>query len=386
MFKYFPSIGSKGKDIKGLLKNSISLLGKDADVFKPAIYMTMVKSMRIIVFFYGFYCFLISKDYGKGAISILCLLLLVPIVSYFKMKYKAMTSWMIYEVLRGEDTDVSSGKKNIQGLRLTIFLYSLVDIVLSRPKNSNSKNDSGIAQALIGFALIMFEEVWDLVKNFSLPAIVIDKVKLKEVPQRLKVIKKNIPASLAGILGLDLVGGMIVSLLSSILLPVIIVGAAIGYYLKAYLPQQWLINLPFENFSNLNILPVFIFAIGGAVFVSFLNSLVQLVKTTYFTTFYVSLVKPSEISSQLRSEVANYLNFNHKLDGYTLFESQNEKEEGYDLDSVTGEDLKLLKRIAHTFKKNIAKGMSEEKIYSALKRKGYSEDQLNCGLKMYKAS
>ena len=183
---------------------------------------------------------------------------------------------------------------------------------------------------------------------------------------------------------------MIVSLLSTILLPIIIIGAAIGFYFKAYLPQQWLINLPFENFSNLNILPVFIFAIGGAVFVSFLNSLVQLVKTTYFTTFYVSLVKPSEISSELRSEVANYLNFNHKLDGYTLFESQDGKEdvkeEGYDLDSATGEDLRLLKRIAHTFKKNVAKGMSEEKVYSALKRKGYSEDQLDCGLRMYKAS
>ena len=38
MFDYFPAIGAKGKDVQGLLKNSITLLGKDIDVFKPVIY------------------------------------------------------------------------------------------------------------------------------------------------------------------------------------------------------------------------------------------------------------------------------------------------------------------------------------------------------------
>lgn len=51
MLKLFSSLGDKGKDVQGLLEKSVTLLGKDVDVFKPAIYMTVIKSINISIFF-----------------------------------------------------------------------------------------------------------------------------------------------------------------------------------------------------------------------------------------------------------------------------------------------------------------------------------------------
>ncbi len=237
-----------------------------------------------------------------------------------------------------------------------------------------------------GLILSIFQEVWDLIKNFSLPSIVIDKATLGQIPSRLKLIKKNIPGALVGILGIDIIGSVFVSLFGFIQLPSLLIGAGIGYYGKELLPQIWLVTLPFQTPFTINLLPLFIILIGTSIFVAFLNSLVQLVKTTYFTTFYVSISRPNEIETKLRSEVTHYLNFNNRLKGYTFFKEKTPKEEeGHDLDKNTGEDLQLIKKISNTFRKNVAKGLSEKRIYSALFKKGYSKALLKAGLEHYRS-
>ena len=192
MLSNFPGLGAKGKDVQGLLKSSITLLGKDKDVFKPAMTMTIIKSVRILTTFFAIYSFFVSKKMEHGALAILSLFILSPIISYLNMRYKAITSWMIFDILRGRDTDVSKGKEELKGLGFTLFLYSIIDnIVQSATTNTNNKEKTGIAHMIKGLVLAIFKEVWDLIKNFSLPAIVIDKVSLKEIPAQLKKIKKE---------------------------------------------------------------------------------------------------------------------------------------------------------------------------------------------------
>lgn len=387
MFGSFPRLGGKGRDVQGLLKNSISLLGRDIDVFKPAIYMTLIKSIRIIITLFTLYFFFISKNSELGLLFLFLLIILSPIISYLNMRYNAVTSWMIYDVLRGKDTDVSIGSKELKGVGFTIFLYSIIDyIVQTASKNSKNEKNS-ILKILKDLILSVFEEVWDLVKHFSIPAIVIDKTSLKEITGKLKLIKKNIPAALTGVLGIDLIGSLFTSLFSFIQLPALLIGGAIGFYGNSFLPVEWLVTLPLETPQEINLLPLFIIFLGSSIFVSFLNSLVQLVKTSYFTTFYISITRPNEIDPSLKKEITNYLNFNDRLDGYKFFKEKTpQAEEGHDLDVDSGEDLQLIKKIANTFKKNIAKGLNEKKIYSALLKKGYSKEQLHSGLEMSRAN
>lgn len=348
--------------------------------------MTIIKSIRIVGIFFALYCFFISREMGKGFLTVFSLLFFSPIISYMSMRYKAITSCMIYDVLRGRDTDVSKGAKELSGLGFTIFLYSIIDYIVKSANGNNQEEKSGIVSMIKGLILSIFQEVWDLIKNFSLPAIVIDKSSLKEIPAKLKLIKKNIPGALVGILGIDLIGSIFVSLFGFIQLPALLIGGGIGFYGKEFLPSNWLISIPLETPQSVNVLPLFIILIGTSIFVSFLNSLVHLVKTTYFTTFYVSISRPNEIDQSLRGEITNYLNFNDRLGGYKFFKEKTPKEEeAYDLDKVSGEDLQLIKKIANTFRRNIDKGLSEKKIYSALLKKGYSEDQLKAGLNRHRS-
>lgn len=388
MLSNFPGLGAKGKDVQGLLKSSITLLGKDKDVFKPAITMTIIKSVRILITFFAIYSFFVSKKMEHGALSILSLFIISPVISYFNMRYKAITSWMIFDILRGRDTDVSKGKEELKGLGFTLFLYSIIDnIVQSATTSTNNKEKTGIADLIKGLVLAIFKEVWDLIKNFSLPAIVIDKVSLKEIPGQLKKIKKNMPGALVGILGIDIVGGVFVSLFGAIQFPAVVIGAGMGYFLKSMLPAEWLLTITFKKTPIIiNMLPLFIILIGTSIIVSFLNNLVHLVKTTYFTTFYVSLSRPKEIDKSLRKEITHYLNFNDRLEGYSFFKQKTpEEEEPHDLDEESGEDMKVIRKLANTFHKNVAKGISEKKIYGALLKKGYSEEQLKAGIRLYKS-
>lgn len=384
MFNNFPAIGSKGKDVQGLLKNSISLLGKDSDVFKPAVYITIVKSVSIFAVFSMLYSFFVSNQLAQGFLILLFLVGFAPVVSFLSMRFKAITSWMIYDILRGKDTDVAAGTKEIKGLGFTLFLYAMVDHIV-KSATSNQSEESGIVSMIKGLILSVFQEVWDLIKNFSLPAIVIDKTTLKEIPAKLKLVKKNIPGALVGILGIDIIGSVFVSLFGAIQIPAIIISGGIGYFGQSFLPAAWTIKLGPENAMNL--LPVFVILFVTSVFVSFLNSLVQLIKTTYFTTFYLSITRPDEIIPEIRSEVTSYLNFNDRMGDYTFFKQETPKEEKpYILDKESGQDLALIRKIASTFSKNIEKGLTEKKIYNALLKKGYDKEQLKEGVRMHRQS
>lgn len=324
---------------------------------------------------------------AHGFFALIGLVFFAPIISFFSMRYKAITSWMIYEILQGEDTDVSSGSKNIQGLGFTLFLYALLDYAISSATNTNGNKNNGFMGIIKNIVLSIFKEVWDLIKNFSLPAIVIEKISLKEVPSKLKLVKKNIPGTLVGVLGIDIVGSIFVSLFSFVTLPSLLIGGGIGYFGKSFLPQTWLVTIPAEAPIVINLLPLFICLFGTSVLTSFLNSLVKLVKTTYFTTFYISLARPDDIHPDYRKDVTRYLDFNDRLDGYEFFKGDAPKEEeAYDLDEQSGEDLKVIRKIANTFEKNVAKGISEKRIYAALKQKGYSEEVLKSGLEMFRSN
>ena len=195
------------------------------------------------------------------------------------------------------------------------------------------------------------------------------------------------PGALVGILGIDIVGSVFVSLFGAIQFPAVIIGAGMGYFLKSMLPAEWLLTITYKKSPIIiNMLPLFIILIGTSIIVSFLNNLVHLVKTTYFTTFYVSLSRPKEIDKSLRKEITHYLNFNDRLEGYSFFKQKTpEDEEPHDLDEESGEDMKVIRKLSNTFQKNVAKGISEKKIYAALLKKGYSQEQLKAGIRIYKS-
>ncbi|MET4695818.1 hypothetical protein [Endozoicomonas lisbonensis] len=379
-------LGAKGKDIKGLLTSCVSLIGKDADIFKLAFRMTLFKTIAMTMCLACVYYFMIAQDYLTGMLLILLTLMAGPVFSFIQMRYKAVGSWMIYDILQGKDTDISSGTRAIKGMGVSLFLYSIIDYMVRSKSSEGSDEDSNAGSSFFTSLLLgVFSEVWDLVKNFSMPAIVIDQSTIRQVPEKLSLIKKNVPGAMVGALGIDLIGSLIGSLSLVLFLPALALGAGVGYLGHSLFPESWLI-LTDNNEVVVNTLPIFILLFISFVLSSLFTSIVDIVKTSYFTTFYIALTRPDDIQEELRSKVTHYLDYEGKTDNYTFFKKQvPEDEKGYDLNPQTGDDQKIISRLANTFKINIKKGMTKEKIHQALLKKGYSREQLDAALKLYQA-
>ena len=379
-------LGAKGKDIQGLLSGCVSVIGKDADIFHLAFRMTLFKSLSMIMWLACIYYFLIAQDYLTGTLLILLTLMAGPVFSFIQIRYKAIGSWMIYDILKGNDTDIKSGARAIKGMGGTLFLYSIVDyLVKSKSSEATDEESASAGNFLTNIVLGIFSEVWDLVKNFSMPAIVIDQSGIRQIPGKLSILKKNIPGTLVGVLGIDLIGSLIGSLFMIVMFPALALGAAAGYFGHALFPESWLIFSE-DNEFVINTLPIFVLVFISFIFSFLFSSIVNIVKTSYFTTFYVALTRPDEIQGDLQEKVTHYLDYEGKMDNYTFFKAKEpEDEKGYDLNPETGDDQKIIKRLANTFKINITKGIPKEKVHQALLKKGYTKEQLNIAFKIYQA-
>jgi hypothetical protein len=219
------------------------------------------------------------------------LLFLFPFV---KTYYRAAQSWMVYETFtKGTGTfkdGISRARKNMGD----IFALTIIDILvnaLSRQLKSGGKGKGiiGIILGIILFFIARFiEEVWDLVGHYLLPATIIEDKNIIEAIPSLKNMRNNVPGALVGVFGIDFAGDLAKGLLF-ILLFVLGIGAiALGIFFGLW----WLTVL-------LIILYIGIFIIFGV----FLDML----KTVYFTLFYMAVNHPGEILPEYRDEVTRYL-------------------------------------------------------------------------------
>jgi hypothetical protein len=257
------------------------------------------------------YFLIIGHSVRNAIISGMFMALFSPIATYLKIRYKAASCWMTYEVLQNIDTNIKSGVASLKGKGLRIFLIALFDIIVKNATENNEEKEGGgfFSSFIMGILLSFLTEVWDLVKNFSLPVIVIQNCSFKELPKKLSSLKENIPATLMGVLGLDIIGSILVSAISTIFLFGCLLGGATGYLLPDLFPHSWVFE--FSNIS-INSLPIFICMIVGSIIVSFLNNLVAIIKSIYFTVFYTALHNPMAIHEGIREDVTNYLNYNDR--------------------------------------------------------------------------
>ncbi len=382
-------VGSKGKDLINLSKQSILILHKDKDLFIPVIYNTIVSSIGIMAAFAMAYFLIIDGSIRNAIISGMFMVLVSPVAVYLKIKHKAASCWMTYEVLQNIDTNIRSGMQSLKGKKIRLFLIALFDLFV---KNAKEDREEGgfFSSFIMGILLSFLVEVWDLIKNFSLPVIVIHDCTIRELPEKLASLKENIPATLMGVLGLDIIGSIIVSAVSTIVLLGCVLGGLTGYLLPDMFPQAWLFEF---NNTAINSLPVFICLLAGTIVVSFLNNLVIIVKSIYFTVFYTALHNPMAIDEGIRAEVTNYLNYNNRCGGYDFFSAIKKTvkkkigvtdDDDLSIDTATSFSQADIKKCIRAYQINLDKGYSKEKVDTFLNKKGFSADLVAIAYDRYK--
>ncbi len=293
------------KDTLFLLKNSFSVMGKDRDIITPTKKIAILSVFTTTIVFGIILSFLTGKFVLA---SVFTLLFILPIILIYRVFYninqKACQSWIVYNTITGKDISYEDAKDHISyeksKLRTIAFIDLLVSYIGSQGNNNQRKGIGALIASILISALV---EVWDLLSHYMIPAVVIEQKSLTQAVPQLKTLRKNVPATLVGVFGIDFVGSIVNGLLLPIYLLLILISVGIGSLMTTIAPTTVFTVAEF-SFSWI---PVFTFLYLGCVFGGILKAFVQSVKVIYFTIFYTTLTRPNKIIPKVRREVTKYL-------------------------------------------------------------------------------
>src|SRR3989338_5502337 len=125
------------KDTGFLLKNSFKVIGKDKDIVKPTIHITIFSVILTTLFFGVLLSFFTGRHVGWGILVLLFLIfILTPFKFFYYIRQKADQSWIVYNTITGKDIsyrDAHNYTKNQKSsLRKIALIEALMKYVGSR--------------------------------------------------------------------------------------------------------------------------------------------------------------------------------------------------------------------------------------------------------------
>ncbi|VVB94171.1 Uncharacterised protein [uncultured archaeon] len=192
------------------IKESFSLIAKDAELIKPSIY-----SIFAAIFFTIFsviVLFFLQPVMPTGIFYILVFLVLLGdyYISYF---FTGMTAFLVYDFFKDGKATMSDAWAATKKNALTLFYLSIISAiiyiitsVLRRRERERGGVGGGITDMILGF----IESVWTVATYFIIPAIVIEDRDIKgAVARAADIMKKNLLPIGVGEIAVGLVTGIL---------------------------------------------------------------------------------------------------------------------------------------------------------------------------------
>jgi hypothetical protein len=217
------------------IKESFSLITKDADLIKPSIYSIIVGVFFTIIS--GIVLFLLRYMIPTELFYILAFLVLLVdyYISYF---FTGMTAFLVYDYFKDGDATMSEAWAAVKKNAATIFYLSIISaivkVITSILRNNEERNRSvasGLSVMIVGF----IESAWTIATYFIIPAIVIEDRGLKGAVERATyIIKRNLLPIGVGEIAVGLVTGIlsfigiIIAIVIGVMLFSVTGGAAAG--------------------------------------------------------------------------------------------------------------------------------------------------------------
>ncbi|NJD54699.1 MAG: hypothetical protein FIB07_17805 [Candidatus Methanoperedens sp.] len=192
------------------IKESFSLIGKDADVIKPAFYSIFVGAF-FTIFSIIIMLFLESGLKLGNIFYLFAFLVLLGnyFISYF---FTGMTAFLVYDYFKDGDATMSEAWAATEKNKFTILylaiISAIVNIILGvlRGKAQRSGAIGGISNMIMGF----IEKAWTVGTYFMIPAIVIEDRELGSAIERTtQIIKRNLLPIGVGEIAVGLVTGIL---------------------------------------------------------------------------------------------------------------------------------------------------------------------------------
>jgi ABC-type multidrug transport system fused ATPase/permease subunit len=296
------------KDTGYLIRHSFTIIGKDKDIKTPMIKMGIRTTLLRTLFFISLLPVINAgsqSSSGYIALSVLfwflMVVVLIPVRFFYDVRQKAHLCWIVYNTLCGKDISYRDAVKHNRQQKGKLKMLALGEF--AEKYASTFKKDSGF---LINLFLGFLSEVWDLLSHFMLPSVVIEQKKLKEIAPDLKSLKKNVPATLTGVFGLDFAGDTVKGFLYGFALMLTLLSLVAGWLL-AFVTSAGVVSFGSGAGFAFSWIPVYITIFIIAIVLGLIGKLVESIKVIYFTVFYTSIKQPERIAPKMRKDLTHYL-------------------------------------------------------------------------------
>ncbi|VVB56397.1 Uncharacterised protein [uncultured archaeon] len=193
------------------IKESFSLIGKDADVIKPSFY-----SIFVGVFFTIFsVIIMLFLESGLNLGSMFYLLAFLVLLGNYFISYffTGMTAFLVYDYFKDGDATLSEAwvatKKNMLTIFYLAIISAIVNIILGVLRGKAQRGQGAIG-GLSGMILGFIEKAWTVGTYFMIPAIVIEDRDLGSAVERTtQIIKRNLLPIGVGEIAVGLVTGIL---------------------------------------------------------------------------------------------------------------------------------------------------------------------------------
>jgi len=193
------------------IKESFSLIGKDADVIKPSFYSIFV-GVFFTIFSVIVMLFLESGLNFGSMFYLLAFLVLLGnyFISYF---FTGMTAFLVYDYFKDGDATIpeawAATKKNMFTILYLAIISAIVNIILGVLRGKAQRGRGAIG-GLSGMILGFIEKAWTVGTYFMIPAIVIEDRDLGSAVERTtQIIKRNLLPIGVGEIAVGLVTGIL---------------------------------------------------------------------------------------------------------------------------------------------------------------------------------
>jgi hypothetical protein len=293
-----------------LLKHTFTVVGRDADIITPWVWMNVYAIAMVTAFFGGITAvFVGATAFGGAAIGLAVVMFLYK---YFFYNYREMgQSWLVYETICGRDRSYADAKQTATERKSSVRKLAGLDMLMAYLVSQRSNESRGIFGWLVNLFLSGLEEVWDLVNHYMLPAVAVDQLSLTDGVKKMKDLRNQVPETLTGVFGIDFIGRVVGQVTGGLYL-VLVLGAVGTMYLGGEaLPEAFRFTFQENPLGSgplvLNVLPLFVGLYVAKLFGVVFERTVTSIKVIYFTIFYTQITHRDRIAEELRPQLVSYL-------------------------------------------------------------------------------
>lgn len=309
-----PGIGERLGQLAYLLKHTFTIVGRDPGILRPWVRMAIYGMVMATLFFSGIFAIVVGAG-GLGGLLIAVSALMFLYKFFYYVRQELRQSWLVSEALQGRTRSADEARARVRELRPTYRRIALIDMLVAWILSMARKSDK--AGALVRLLMRGLQEVWDLVNHYLLPSAAVDGYGIREGVGRMKVLKDNVPETLAGVFGIDIAARAVGTIMAPIYFLLVLGAIALGLWVGDSLPafyvgdiRQMLNDVEADflpevmHFSWLPLLiALWIGKLGSVV----LERVSTSVKVIYFSIFYMRITHIEDIVPEIRGELDRYL-------------------------------------------------------------------------------